>query len=52
MEDGLELLMKNNMGAIREAIKTGANKASLCRNFEVKRSTLYDILYHEKSCSA
>ena len=41
---------EEKMGAIREVIKTGANKASVCRNFGVKRSTLYDTLYREKPC--
>ncbi|MBY0293262.1 MAG: recombinase family protein [Alphaproteobacteria bacterium] len=46
------VIEEENMGAIREAVKTGANKASICRNFGVNLSTLYDTLYREKPCSA
>jgi DNA invertase Pin-like site-specific DNA recombinase len=35
------------MAAIREALKNGASKASVCRTFGVKRSTLYDALARE-----
>ena len=35
------------MESIREAIKIGMSKASICRNFRIKRSTLYDALYRE-----
>ena len=52
MEDGLELLMKKTWELSEGAVKTGANKASVCRNFGVNLSTLYDTLYREKSFSA
>ena len=32
------------MEAILEALEAGASKASICRNFGIKRSTLYDAL--------
>ena len=32
------------LDAIKEALNTGASKASVCRNFGVKRTTLYDAL--------
>lgn len=43
---------KEKMEAILEAIKSGTSKASVCRNFGIKRSTLYDALYRETPCSA
>lgn len=30
--------------AIIEDLKSGVNKATICRNFSIKRSTLYDAL--------
>lgn len=32
------------LAAITEALKSGTSKASVCRTFEVKRTTLYDML--------
>jgi DNA invertase Pin-like site-specific DNA recombinase len=32
------------MEAILEDLKAGTSKASICRNFGIKRSTLYDAL--------
>lgn len=44
------IIDEEKMETIQEAIKTGASKASVCRNFGVKRSTLYDALYRETPC--
>ena len=35
---------EEKMEAILEALEAGASKASICRNFGIKRSTLYDAL--------
>ncbi|WP_375331703.1 hypothetical protein [Candidatus Tisiphia endosymbiont of Temnostethus pusillus] len=32
------------MEEIQEALRVGKTKASICRNFGIKRSTLYDTL--------
>ena len=37
-------ISSEKMQAIKEALKNGASKAAICRNFGVKRSTLYDAL--------
>ncbi|MFU7503424.1 MULTISPECIES: hypothetical protein [unclassified Candidatus Tisiphia] len=33
-----------NLQEIQEALRVGKTKASICRNFGIKRSTLYDTL--------
>lgn len=38
------LISAEKMEAILEDLKAGASKASVCRNFAIKRSTLYDAL--------
>lgn len=35
---------EEKMDAILESIRLGTSKASICRNFNIKRSTLYDAL--------
>jgi DNA invertase Pin-like site-specific DNA recombinase len=37
-------ISEEKLEAIREAIQAGSSKASICRTFGVKRSTLYDTL--------
>jgi DNA invertase Pin-like site-specific DNA recombinase len=43
---------EEKMEAIQDALKLGTSKAAICRNFGIKRSTLYDALYRETPCSA
>ena len=38
---------EEKMEAILEDLKAGTSKASICRNFGIKRSTLYDALVRE-----
>ena len=40
----LKAISDEQLRAIREALEAGASKASICRIFGVKRSTLYDGL--------
>lgn len=42
---------KERIEAILEDLAAGASKASICRNFGIKRSTLYDALSREGSGS-
>ncbi len=37
------------MEAILEDLNSGASKASVCRNFGLKRSTLYDTLNRQST---
>lgn len=37
-------ISEEKLDAIRDALKTGTSKASICRTFGLKRSTLYDTL--------
>ena len=38
------IIDEEKIEAILEALKNGASKASICRNFSIKRTTLYDAL--------
>ena len=38
------VISQEKMQQVQEALKTGKTKASICRNFSIKRSTLYDAL--------
>ena len=40
------------MEAILEDLNSGASKASVCRNFGLKRSTLYDALNRQSTLIA
>jgi DNA invertase Pin-like site-specific DNA recombinase len=35
---------EEKLEAIKESLKTGASKASICRTFNIKTTTLYDTL--------
>ena len=39
------------MSAIMEALENGVSKAAICRNFCIKRSTLYDALNRKLNCT-
>ena len=43
-----KVINDEKLQAITDALQTGASKASICRTFDIKRSTLYDALNREK----